>query len=80
MILAVLVAIPLPVLPAVFGQPPFVWVGLAIAVLLTWQALTGLHVIKLGRNFRKIHRATGLTAVALMLLHIPYALQFVGII
>ena len=76
----ILAAIPLPALQPIAGQPPFVWVGAAMALLLAWQALTGLRVIKLGRRFRTIHRATGLTTVALMLFHIPYALQAMGII
>ena len=80
MIYPIVAAVPMPVLPTVAGLPFFVVVGLAIAALLVWQALTGFKVINLGRRFGKIHPYAGLTAVLLLLLHVPYGLQAMGII
>jgi len=57
--------------------PLFAWLGVAIVALLFWQAATGLRLIKV--NF-KIHKATGLTAVALAVIHSPLALIYLGVL
>jgi hypothetical protein len=57
--------------------PLFAWLGVAIVALLLWQAATGLRLIKI--SF-KIHKATGLTAVTLALIHSPLALIYLGIL
>jgi hypothetical protein len=57
--------------------PLFAWFGVAIVALLFWQAATGLRLIKI--DF-KIHKATGLTAVALTMIHVPLALIYLGVL
>lgn len=43
--------------------------GTLLFMLLLWQLLTGLRVIKLGRNHYRIHRITGISLVVLTLGH-----------
>lgn len=57
--------------------PLFVWLGAAVELLLLWQLATGLRLIKV--KF-KVHKATGITAVAFVLLHSPLALAYMGIL
>lgn len=66
-------------LPAVLGLPLWVMAGVAVGVLIIWQALTGLKVIKLGRSFAKVHKWSGVAAVVLLVGHIPFGLIALGL-
>jgi hypothetical protein len=70
--------LPLPQLPAVGPLPFFGAVGIVMALMLTFQLLTGRRYIKL-KNF-KYHRWNGTTLFFFTLFHVAYALHFFGII
>ena len=54
------------VVPSVFGKPINIWMGLLLAVLVAFQILTGLRVIKL--PFR-VHKVNGLCIGAIVVAH-----------
>lgn len=52
--------------PSVFGKPINIWEGILLLVLLTFQILSGLRVIKVPFKY---HRANGITIFAIALTH-----------
>jgi len=54
--------------------------GLVLFVLLTWQLITGMRWIKLGRNHYKVHRITGITLAVFGLPHMINGLRIAGVL
>lgn len=71
-----LAQLPLSALFTKGGFPLFVVFGIVVELLLFWQLATGLRWIKV--NF-KVHKVSGISALVLLALHVPFGFQAVGI-
>lgn len=57
--------------------PLFLVAGAVVELLLFWQLATGLRWIKVDL---KLHKATGIAAIVLLALHVPYGFVALGIL